>query len=89
MAWSQAIPHTHANRRTGRDGWIAPACRGQEPDRRHPHEYDASGYHSADEFSLPDDRKHVLVRGERTYGGNDVRSMDRYSRPGSERTEVY
>lgn len=47
------------------------------------------GYHSADEFSLPDDRKHVLVRGERTYGGNDVRSMDRYSRPGSERTEVY
>ena len=47
------------------------------------------GYHSADEFSLPDDRKQVLVRGERKYGGNDARSMDRHSRPGSERTEAY
>ena len=47
------------------------------------------GYHSADEFSLPDDRKHVLVRGERRYGGNDVRSMDRYSRSGSEQAETY
>lgn len=39
------------------------------------------GYHSADEFSVSDDRKHVLVRGERFYGGNDERSMDRHSRP--------
>lgn len=28
-------------------------------------------YHSVDEFSLPDDEKRVLVRGERAYKGND------------------
>ena len=88
IAWSQAIPlPMPAGGLLAMDGLLLHAAgRNQTNGTRMSM---TLGYHSADEFSLPDDRKHVLVRGERKYGGNDVRSMDRYSRPGSERTEVY
>lgn len=88
MAWSQATPlPMPAGGLLAMDGLLLHAAGRNQTDGTRMSM--TLGYHSADEFSLPDDRKHVLVRGERTYGGNDVRSMDRYSRPGGERTEVY
>ncbi|MCY3821508.1 MAG: phytanoyl-CoA dioxygenase family protein [Gammaproteobacteria bacterium] len=88
IAWSQAIPlPMPAGGLLAMDGLLLHAAGRNQTDGTRMSM--TLGYHSADEFSLPDDRKHVLVRGERTYGGNDVRSMDRYSRPGSKRTEVY
>ena len=88
IAWSQAIPlPMPAGGLLAMDGLLLHAAGRNQTDGTRMSM--TLGYHSADEFSLPDDRKHVLVRGERTYGGNDVRSMDRYSRPGSERTEAY
>ena len=88
IAWSQAIPlPMPAGGLLAMDGLLLHAAGKNQTNGTRMSM--TLGYHSADEFSLPDDRKHVLVRGERKYGGNDVRSMDRHSRPGSERTEVY
>ena len=88
MAWSQAIPlPMPAGGLLAMDGLLLHAAGKNRTDGTRMSM--TLGYHSADEFSLPDDQKHVLVRGERTYGGNDVRSMDRHSRPGSERPEAY
>ena len=87
-AWAQAIPlPMPAGGLVGMDGLLLHAAGKNRTDGTRMSM--TLGYHSVDEFSLPDDRKHVLVRGERTYGGNDVRSMDRHSQPGSERTEAY
>ena len=88
MAWSQAIPlPMPAGGLVAMDGLLLHAAGKNRTDGTRMSM--TLGYHSVDEFSLPDDRKHVLVRGERTYGGNDVRSMDRHSRSGNERPEAY
>ena len=88
IAWSQAVPlPMPAGGLLAMDGLLLHAAGKNLTDGTRMSM--TLGYHSADEFSLPDDRKHVLVRGERRYGGNDVRSMDRYSRSGSEQAETY